>query len=482
MTLKGWMLRKVNGPNKPRDRGRVAPSVQGLAPADAGGREPSLRGAAEQRKSMRETIAHLGPYATLIAAVRDELEQFVASHLRLHLAIAEHDRYVLTSIEVECEGSDEHRELLRRFMSEFKPEQIKQYLAREVIAGLRNASAIDLSQFAGLNAAENLDPPDEDDYAGLLAELRSGAPGSTPRPYAVSLVGRWSSSDAAAAASGAARASHGRTRQVNGPATNATTPLAGQSFALDIEDAAGARSIELGPIAPGRSYVVGKDEDCDVVVDGVYVSRRHCEIWFDNGAWFVTDLTSTNGIRIESDGVVVIRAIPHATERVESIELPAGSWLVLSAHAEEDPAKCPRLALRRQEAIPAVTAERAALTTPIAPVRRRRGTLTVAAHMASGLHEADVLESALPFRIGRSRNQELVIDWTHDEVSARHIEIVAIDEAGASVVVHGDNGVTLDGKAYGSGSRLRWNPGETLLLGNVDGKSPACTLTLSRAA
>ena len=65
MTLKGWMLRKVNGPNKPRDRGRGAPSVQGLAAADGGGREPSLRGAGEQRNSMRETIAHLGPYATL---------------------------------------------------------------------------------------------------------------------------------------------------------------------------------------------------------------------------------------------------------------------------------------------------------------------------------------------------------------------------------------------------------------------------------
>jgi len=101
--------------------------------------------------------------------------------------------------------------------------------------------------------------------------------------------------------------------------------------------------------------------------------------------------------------------------------------------------------------------------------------------MASGLKEADVVESALPFRVGRSRNQELVIDWTHDEVSARHIEIVAVDDAGASVIVHGDNGVTIDGKAYGSGAQFRWRPGETLLLGHVDGKSPACTLTLSRA-
>ena len=102
--------------------------------------------------------------------------------------------------------------------------------------------------------------------------------------------------------------------------------------------------------------------------------------------------------------------------------------------------------------------------------------------MASGLREADVVESTLPFRVGRSRNLELVIDWKHDEVSARHIEIVAVDEAGASVVVHGDNGVTIEGNVYDAGAHFRWEPGQTLLLGRVDGKAPACTLTLSRAA
>ncbi len=482
MTLKGWMLRKVNGAPGDRNRGdkrHAAPSLHGVAGAEGDGREPSLRGSAGHRNSLRETMAHLGPYAILIAAIREELEQFVASHLRLHLAIAERDRYVLTSIEVECEGSDEHRELLRRFVAEFKPEQIKNYLAREVIAGLSNASAIDLSQFAGLNAALDVEPPEQDDdYAGLLAELRSGAPGSVPRPYAVSLVGRWSPADVATSAAGAARASREKTRL---PA-KASTPLAGQSFSLDIEDAAGARDLELGSVVPGRSYVVGKDDDCDVVVDGVYVSRRHCEIWFDDGAWWAADLASTNGLRVEVEGAVVARTYPKATEGVESIELPAGAWLVLSANAEGGPAKCPRLALRRLETIPAVVLEPAALATPIAPARRRRGTLTVAAHMASGLREADVVESTLPFRVGRSRNQELVIDWKHDEVSARHIEIVAVDEAGASVVVHGDNGVTIEGNVHGAGAHFRWEPGQTLLLGRVDGKAPACTLTLSRAA
>ncbi len=41
-------------------------------------------------------LEHLGAYRPLIAAIREELERFVATDLRLHLAIAEHDRYVLT--------------------------------------------------------------------------------------------------------------------------------------------------------------------------------------------------------------------------------------------------------------------------------------------------------------------------------------------------------------------------------------------------
>ena len=65
---------------------------------------------------MPHDVENLGPYRTLIGAIREELEHFVTTQLRLHLAIAERDRYVLASVEVECDESDEHRELLRRFI------------------------------------------------------------------------------------------------------------------------------------------------------------------------------------------------------------------------------------------------------------------------------------------------------------------------------------------------------------------------------
>src|SRR4051794_21743248 len=108
MSIKRWVLGKVNGTGA-RSGGKGArqgPSVGGppAASVDVDDlREPSLRTGSSQHAGKTP----LGPYATLIAAIREELEQFVASQLRLHLAIAERDRYLLTSIEVECVDDDE---------------------------------------------------------------------------------------------------------------------------------------------------------------------------------------------------------------------------------------------------------------------------------------------------------------------------------------------------------------------------------------
>jgi predicted component of type VI protein secretion system len=46
--------------------------------------------------------------------------------------------------------------------------------------------------------------------------------------------------------------------------------------------------------------VVGRSPDCDVVVRDVLLSRHHCRIEQQNGAWVVTDLGSKNGTFIET--------------------------------------------------------------------------------------------------------------------------------------------------------------------------------------
>ena len=287
MSLKNWILQKMNGLSTRADLPRSPVLRAGAVASPAVIRRNATRaslGTAPGRAA--PATPDLGPYAPLISAIREDLEHFVVSYLRLHLAIAERDRYVLTSIDVRATGSDDAAELLRRFIREFRPEQIKHYLAREIIGGLPNASAIDLSQFAGLNTERGVDDAEDDDgYSELLAELRSAKPTPGVRTYEVSLIGRWS--EVGSAAGLASRSDIPR------------TPLAGRSAEIAIEDAGGKRRVVLPSVVPGRRYAIGKGEGCDIVVNGVYASRRHCEIWLDHGAWWVTDTGSTNGVRID---------------------------------------------------------------------------------------------------------------------------------------------------------------------------------------
>jgi hypothetical protein len=254
MPLKNWILQRMNRMNAVAGR----PDLAYRAPrsAAAGLREPSLRDGAASVDAALPGPAHLGAYAPLIGAIRDELQHFVSSQLRLHLAIAERDRYLLTSIDVECIDGSDGADLLARFAREFTPEQIKRFLARDVIAHLPNASAIDLSQFGGLNAAQEpaRQSADEDAYAELLVQLRSSTPSESPRSFDVALVGRWTDSDpvAASRATGAAP----------------RTPLAGSRVELDIEDANGHRHVALSAVVANRRYSIGKGDGCDIAVDG----------------------------------------------------------------------------------------------------------------------------------------------------------------------------------------------------------------------
>jgi hypothetical protein len=92
MAIKGWVVHKVN---RLFTRVDLPPRATPLGQAIMRGkRETEARGGAHDSLPRPQ---QLGAYAPLVAAIRDELEQFVASHVRMHLAIAERDRYLLTS-------------------------------------------------------------------------------------------------------------------------------------------------------------------------------------------------------------------------------------------------------------------------------------------------------------------------------------------------------------------------------------------------
>ena len=269
------------------------------------------------------------------------------------------------------------------------------------------------------------------------------------------------------------------------------TPVAGQALEIEIDDADGSRRVTLPAAVPGRRYAVGNGEGCDIVVNGKYVSRRHCEIWLDHGAWWVTDSGSTNGTRVESDHSVLGTSGTKAGQSGAGqtvIEVVPGARIVLSAVARGASSDYPRLLLGtaralRAPATPLAPSAPGPLTpvTPIAP-RRRDGGLSLTVRMASGERSVDLPAGAPPFPIGRSRNQALTIDWAHDDVSGHHVDILDVDEAGARVIVHGDNGVSVGGVAHPAGARFRWNVGEKMILGTAPDRERECTLVLTRRA
>ena len=483
MTLKSWVLGRLQRMNEVTARVDLPsrePTGEPTLESPGSAQHSGSAAGAHALDSMLSSAEQLGAYGPLIHAIRDELEHFVASHVRLHLAIAERDSFLLTSIGVRCAGEIEAHALLQQFMHEFKPEQVKRYLARDVIGGLANAAAIDLSQFAGLFDA---DAHDDDaggrgEYRELLEALRSSPASTTLRPYQVSVVGRWIELDFARAA--AAPAPSGATPP---------TPLAGQRCEFDVEDGDGRRRVVLQAVVPGRRYVVGKGEGCDIRVNGTYASRRHAEVWLDHAGWWVNDAGSTNGVRVESQGGGVDRSGgANARTGIEQpIKLTDGARIVLSARAEGPASEYPWVAIRpsahtatRITPIAGTVGAPKTPLTAIMPSRATDGVLKITALQVGGVHTLALRAGSLPVTVGRSRNQTLMIDRRHEGVSGHHLEITELDESGAHGVVHGDNGVLIESVYYATGTHFHWKVGEAMVLGASPDDHPTCTMTLTR--
>ncbi|MEO7338643.1 MAG: FHA domain-containing protein [Caldimonas sp.] len=501
MSLKSWVLDRVHQMNGIAGRNDLPSREPDFAAVRRAPAASVVRAEGGYTASGVEPIVeaeHLGAYAPLIGAIREELEHFVASHVRLHVVIADRDRFVLTSIGVRCGSAAEARPRLQRFMQEFKPEQVKRYIAREVIGSLPNASSIDLSQFAGLFDADARTSAGGDEYGELLAALRTAPHDASLRPYEVSVQGRWTEAEAArGGASSPSSSSRGAGRLEPTP----STPLAGQRHEFEVEDADGRRRVALQSVVPGRRYVVGKGEGCDIRVNGTYTSRRHAEIWREHDAWWVADAGSTNGLRVESQGRVRGRVDAEgvtatATGMDPPVRLDDDARIVLSARAEGPRTDYPSVSMRAGQGaarapVPAASSvpidsmrePAAAPRTPLTAVLPLKGTVpthAITVQQASGAQTRAIDRDALPLSVGRSRNQALVIDRRHEEVSGHHLDVVALDEDGAEVMVLGDNGIVIDGRAHAPGARCRWRVGSTMVLGAPGDEPPACTLALTR--
>jgi adenylate cyclase len=67
---------------------------------------------------------------------------------------------------------------------------------------------------------------------------------------------------------------------------------------------------ELVPVGGGDSIplireelVIGRRESCDIPLRFQDISGIHCQLYFRNGYWYVRDLNSTNGVKVNGTRV-----------------------------------------------------------------------------------------------------------------------------------------------------------------------------------
>jgi adenylate cyclase len=74
---------------------------------------------------------------------------------------------------------------------------------------------------------------------------------------------------------------------------------------------------ELIPVGGGdpipllkKSLMVGRRESCDIVLRFSNVSAHHCELKLSGGYWYVKDLQSRNGVKVNGQRIVEKRLDP----------------------------------------------------------------------------------------------------------------------------------------------------------------------------
>ena len=64
----------------------------------------------------------------------------------------------------------------------------------------------------------------------------------------------------------------------------------------------GGRALLVGDdkrtVLSGSRLLIGRSRDCDITIDDPNVSRRHAELRNEDGRWVVSDLGSTNGVKV----------------------------------------------------------------------------------------------------------------------------------------------------------------------------------------
>jgi adenylate cyclase len=108
---------------------------------------------------------------------------------------------------------------------------------------------------------------------------------------------------------------------------------------------------ELIPLGGGdpipllkKQLLIGRRESCDIVLRFANVSAHHCELFVDAGYWYVRDLNSRNGVKVNGIRVQKKRIDPGdslcvAKHKYEMMYSPADLGAVGPPPADDMPAE-----------------------------------------------------------------------------------------------------------------------------------------------
>lgn len=213
---------------------------------------------------------------------------------------------------------------------------------------------------------------------------------------------------------------------------------------------------------PVRAYWIGRESNCDIVIESASVSRRHALVFQSNGRWLACDAGSIGGLDTEAGPVRCAQLSADAWVKIGSVYV----WLAGAAGAQPEwidarpdaspsgkPARLVRLAVEDLAATePSTVSEVLVITDSHGVVHLCADLSGLAATRGSG---------APRLSIGRSNAVDLQIcDASVDPIHAvlaRGTEYWSLVDAGSTA------GVLFEGKRW---YRKRLEDGITLPIGN----------------